>query len=289
MKLSPSHQRPRSPVLTMTKSIVRNGEAAGIVINGDGSRQDIFTEYPGSKGGAGVWQTIINQIPPHEVWIEAFAGGGHVTRRKKPASVSNIVVDSDPEIISAWQGTPGLRLICDDALSWLAKYPWTGREVLYCDPPYLRSVRSCKRDYYRHTFATAKEHAKLLKILKSLPCRVILSGYPSALYARLLEGWRVVRFQTVNRRGKRVTEWLWLNYPEPFALHDYLFLGRNFRERERIKRKKTRWLGKLSRMGMLERAAILDAVSVLTTKNDDALSRLIFPRQKRRASSELTP
>ena len=28
--------------------------------------------YPGGKGGAGVLQTIINQQPPHEVYIEPF-------------------------------------------------------------------------------------------------------------------------------------------------------------------------------------------------------------------------
>lgn len=29
--------------------------------------------YPGGKGGAGVFQTIINQFPPHRVYIEPFA------------------------------------------------------------------------------------------------------------------------------------------------------------------------------------------------------------------------
>jgi hypothetical protein len=28
--------------------------------------------YPGGKGGSGVYQTIINQQPPHEVYIEPF-------------------------------------------------------------------------------------------------------------------------------------------------------------------------------------------------------------------------
>jgi hypothetical protein len=32
--------------------------------------------YPGGKGGAGVYQMIINQIPPHRVYIEPFLGGG---------------------------------------------------------------------------------------------------------------------------------------------------------------------------------------------------------------------
>jgi len=247
---------------------IRNDDASCIALPGDGGCRDIFENYPGKKGGAGVWQSIINQIPPHDVWIEAFAGSGQVTRHKKPAPAASIVMDVDAEVIAAWQGVPGVTAICADARTWLPAYPWTGREVLYCDPPYLRSVRSCPRDYYRHEFASEAEHAKLLKILRALPCKVIISGYSSPLYARTLHGWRVVTFQTVNRRGSKVTECLWLNFPEPFALHDYRFLGRNFRERERIKRKKTRWLAKLSKMAMLERAAILDAVAVLIARND---------------------
>jgi hypothetical protein len=41
--------------------------------------------YPGGKNGAGVYKTIVNQIPPHEIYIEPFAGGGAVLLRKRPA------------------------------------------------------------------------------------------------------------------------------------------------------------------------------------------------------------
>jgi hypothetical protein len=56
------------------------------------------------------------------------------------------------------------------------------------------------------------------------------------------------------------TEYVWFNYPEPVQLHDYSFLGSNFRERERIKRKKQRWVDRLKSMPMLERQALLNAI-----------------------------
>ena len=56
------------------------------------------------------------------------------------------------------------------------------------------------------------------------------------------------------------TEYVWMNYPAPIALHDYTFLGDNFRERERIKRKKQRWVSRLSNMPRLERQALLSAI-----------------------------
>jgi hypothetical protein len=56
------------------------------------------------------------------------------------------------------------------------------------------------------------------------------------------------------------TEWLWCNFPEPIALHDYRYLGVGFRERERIKRKKQRWTDRLHRLPLLERRALLAAI-----------------------------
>jgi DNA adenine methylase len=48
--------------------------------------------YPGGKGGAGVYQTIINGMPRHEVYVEPFLGGGAVMAAKRPACL-NIGVD----------------------------------------------------------------------------------------------------------------------------------------------------------------------------------------------------
>lgn len=42
--------------------------------------------YPGGKAGAGVYQRIINQIPPHDVYVEPFLGEGAVLLRKRPAA-----------------------------------------------------------------------------------------------------------------------------------------------------------------------------------------------------------
>ena len=88
----------------------------------------------------------------------------------------------------------------------------------------------------------------------------MISGYWSALYADALKDWNSTHFQAMTRGGRTATEWLWYNYPEPVALHDYRFLGENFRERERIKRKKQRWTERLHSMPILERRALLAAI-----------------------------
>ena len=90
----------------------------------------------------------------------------------------------------------------------------------------------------------------------------MVSGYWSELYGRELRGWNSAQFQTVTRGGTPATEWLWFNYPAPVELHDYRYLGENFRERERIKRKKRRWVARLERMPLLEKQALLSALEI---------------------------
>ncbi len=99
---------------------------------------------------------------------------------------------------------------------------------------------------------------------------VIISGYWTSLYAKMLAAWNHSTFQTTNRAGNLTEEHLWFNYPHPVELHDYRYLGTNFRERERIKRKKARWVAKLSKMAILERQAIMGALAetpVITTRH----------------------
>ena len=68
----------------------------------------------------------------------------------------------------------------------------------------------------------------------------------------------------MTRGGTRATEWLWFNFQPPQTLHDYRYLGRNFRERERIKRRVQRWKIRLLKLPTLERHALLTALEEIT-------------------------
>lgn len=216
--------------------------------------------YQGGKGQ--VFKKIINLMPPHEVYIETHLGSGAVMRNKRPAG-RNIGIEIDPQIIKTWtEDNPmDIELICDDAVSYLRGYRFTGRELVYCDPPYLRETRKSKRRLYKYEY-TPEEHVELLEVIKSLPCKVMISGYESALYKESLAGWHTHIFQAGCRHGV-ATEWLWMNYPPPVELHDYRYLGDNFRQRERIKKKKERWVSRLQSMPALERQALLYAIEAV--------------------------
>jgi hypothetical protein len=221
--------------------------------------------YPGGKAGAGVYQRIINNMPPHRVYIECFLGGGAVMLAKRPATYS-IGIDADAVVIETWQrylaSTSNLTLVHDDAIEWLVRNDISDDTLVYLDPPYLMSTRRQQRQIYRCELSD-HDHERLLEIIKSLNCMVMLSGYWSEMYSDALQGWRTDTFTTRTRGGSLAEEWLWMNFPEPLELHDYRYLGGDFRDRERIKRKVTRWKNRLINMNALEKHAIMAAIAEL--------------------------
>lgn len=221
-------------------------------------------KYPGGKNQEGVAQWIINQMPPHDLYIEAFAGSAAVMRMKKPAS-SSIAIDCDDtialDLASMFSAMSAVRIICGDAISHLRKLRCRPETLIYCDPPYLMDTRRSKLEIYRHEFYRIDQHRKLLELLLSLNCMVMISGYRSSLYDAMLQGWRRVEREVVLHGGIKATECLWMNYPEPVALHDYRYLGNTFRERERLKRIRTNMRAKLEKMTLLERRMLSAAIA----------------------------
>lgn len=220
--------------------------------------------YPGGKGLS--YQKIINLIPPHRVYIETHLGAGSVMKNKLPAK-KNIGIDIDPQVCQMWstnvinvEASAAYTIVNDDARARLISYQFVGDEFIYSDPPYVKSSRRSQRDLYRFEY-TDQDHIKLLTLLKSLPCKIMVSGYWSDLYEKMLAGWTVYTYQAQTRGGRMANEYLWMNYEIPNKLHDYRYLGENFRERERIKRKKQRWAKKFEGMPILERQVILSALN----------------------------
>lgn len=213
--------------------------------------------YRGGKGQ--VFRRLINLIPPHEVYIETHLGGGSIFRNKRPA-MRNIGVESDPKVLKMWKPIlkKEMEIVNDDAVNFLKNYTFTGKEFVYCDPPYLRDTRKARRRLYRHEYAL-EQHIDLLRMIKSLPCLVMISGYESQLYDVSLKGWHTYSFESATHNGM-AEEWVWMNYPAPVELHDYRYLGSTFRERERIKRKSKTWMARLRSMPVLERQALLHAI-----------------------------
>lgn len=176
-------------------------------------------------------------------------------RHKKPAGV-NIGIDIDPRVIQRWQEMqpPVCQLVLADATTYLEQYPFTGTELVYCDPPYVKATRRQPR-VYRYDFED-EDHQRLLAVLKALPCMVLLSGYKNPLYVETLADWGKASFPARTRVDMR-EEYLWFNFEPPKRLHDGSYIGATFRERQTIKRRNQRWLDRLDAMETDERSHLL--------------------------------
>ncbi|MHB8953542.1 MAG: hypothetical protein ACYC4U_11280 [Pirellulaceae bacterium] len=286
----------RDLVPTLDPATSADDAAAGVSGSGDArSRIVSSSKLTGTKGGSGVWQRIISEMPEHDVFIEPFWGRGTITKAKRPAAIT-IGIDLDPDAISDGDGHAMMFLA--DGVQWLKDYfrlcpsPAGGsrdargshyvaaaagvatfggitweRHFVYLDPPYLGCT-----GYYRHELSE-DQHRDLCRVFKSLPCPAALSGYASDLYAEELgfqdvatEGLpfvRSIQIPTVNRAGRRVTEWLWLNFEPPVRYHDVRFVGVNRRERERIRRRVRNWSDGLKSMTPAERQAVWEACAAV--------------------------
>jgi DNA adenine methylase len=219
--------------------------------------------YFGSKASSGLCQAIIAMMPPHDTYIESHLGGGAIMKRK-PAARHNIGIDLDPRAIAAFQCTYPVELINGCAHRFLRDYDYQGSELIYSDPPYLLRTRTSARRY-RFDYEE-QDHVELLELLKRLPCQVILSGYPSALYDDSLQGWGSIELQVMNQGGVR-TEKLWFNFPVD-RVHWASCAGRNFTHRQQIKRKAANWARRYEALPRAERLAVLAALMAVEVQEN---------------------
>ena len=183
--------------------------------------------------------------------------------QRKPPALRNIAIDLDPKPLEVFECDYPVEKIHGCAHQFLSTYAYRGRELVYCDPPYLHHTRSSTRRY-RFDYEE-QDHIELLEILKSLPCSVILSGYPSNIYDELLTDWGTLELQVMNRGGVR-TEKLWFNFT-PDRVHWCRYAGKNFTDRQRIKRKAESWGRRYQALPRAERLAVLSSIMAVEARD----------------------
>ena len=182
--------------------------------------------------------------------------------KRKPAAQRNIGIDVDGKALRAFSCAYPVERVHGCCHEYLAGFAFDGTELVYSDPPYLHSTRKSGRRY-RHDYEEA-DHEALLGVLRGLPCAVMVSGYPSALYDGLLCGWRSVSLQVMNQAGV-VTEKVWFNF-EPDRMHWARYAGRDFTHRQTVKRKAESWARRYRSMPAAERLAVLAAIMAVETQ-----------------------
>jgi DNA adenine methylase len=117
----------------------------------------------------------------------------------------------------------GVAIENQPALDVIAKFD-DETAVIYCDPPYLGTTRSgrTRREQvkdYAHDMLEDDDHAVLAELLRACRGHVLLSGYESALYDKLYDGWwrvestvvRVAANHMADTSKRHATEVVWSN------------------------------------------------------------------------------
>src|SRR5690606_22410703 len=108
--------------------------------------------YPGGKGNEATLRLIINEIPPHRVYMEPFLGGGAIMRHKRPAE-SNYGFDLSDIVLKHWKDAPKWVYVEKaDGLEYLENTAQqAGKDVfLFLDPPYIDETLSNGVAPYEH-------------------------------------------------------------------------------------------------------------------------------------------
>jgi hypothetical protein len=124
-------------------------------------------------------------MPPHDTYIECQLGGVAIMQRKPPARHS-IGIDRDGRALERFACNYPVKKIHGCAHQFLAMYPFTGRELVYSDPPYFATTRTSERSY-RYDY-TERDHVELLALLTGLPGPVIPLRLPLGLVRRAFGG-----------------------------------------------------------------------------------------------------
>ena len=143
----------------------------------------------------------------HFSWSERKRGG-------KPGDENawNTYKDMLPEICNRLSNVEITNKNLFDLLEEMGKMD----DILwYIDPPYLPSTRTVSK-VYDHEM-TEMDHIKLCEIIQGVKGKVLLSGYQSDLYTKMLKNWTMETYSMANhssqtKEKQRRIEVLWRNY-----------------------------------------------------------------------------
>jgi DNA adenine methylase len=153
-----------------------------------------------SRGGLGknfAWSNRQRGGKPGDVnaWETAIKNLSKINKRLKP------------DFFNTW-------IEHTDAINQIQKF--NDYDILiYCDPPYLQSTRTCK-NIYEYEFSEG-QHIQLAQTLNNCKSKIIISGYPSPLYYDLYKDWNFYTKSIANHSGQTKTknrrnECIWTNY-----------------------------------------------------------------------------
>lgn len=147
------------------------------------------------------------------------------TSNSSKNSWRNVQTYGGPRCATMWNFLPSAVMECVkrlkeaqienvDAVDLIHRYN-DKNTLIYCDPPYLPSLRM--KSMYACEMSEQK-HIELLSVLKASNSMIVISGYDSELYNRELDGWSTDTKETTAQMGLHRTEKIWANFKFDYQL-----------------------------------------------------------------------
>lgn len=179
---------------------------------------------------AAAWASKGTHADPLD-WAENYYIIGRMSRSGeggKTFSWSKRMYGGIPEAVRCWltsldwlprisERLQGVVTANSSAVELMGQYD-SPSALFYCDPPYVHSSRSKSNLKKYNTEMNDDQHRDLAAFLNSCKAKVIVSGYPSALYDEVFAGWRVEEKEVPDHAAQKKSEkelkreCLWLNF-----------------------------------------------------------------------------
>lgn len=141
------------------------------------------------------------------------------TSNSSKNSWRNVQTYGGPRCATMWNCLPDIILKCCerlknaqieniDAIELIRRYD-NENTLVYCDPPYLQSLR--KKNIYAFELSDEK-HIELLATVKNSKSKIIISGYDNKLYNDALSDWNTDEKTTTVQMGLHRVEKIWMNF-----------------------------------------------------------------------------
>ncbi len=141
------------------------------------------------------------------------------TSNSSKNSWRNVQTYGSPRCATMWNCLPDIILKCCerlknaqieniDAVELIHRYN-DEKTLIYCDPPYLQSLR--KKNMYAFEMSEEK-HIELLLAVKQSKSKIIISGYDNELYNNELTDWNTDEKTTTAQMGLHRVEKIWMNF-----------------------------------------------------------------------------
>lgn len=220
-------------------------------------------KYTGHKNINGVYQAIINEIPIITDFYELFCGSCHLSKilLSITTQVNYHINDLSSGVIDKYNFTSAITTTFDaiDIINNINDYEGSNK-LIFLDPPYIHASRPNNTNIYEFEMSDL-QHLKLFQSIIAANVKIILIHPKGYLYDELINlGWRYKEV-SIRYHNKTSIERIYMNYEVPSNLLTYQFLGFNFTDRQRIKRKCIRFSQKLLLLPVLERLAIIEYIN----------------------------